>query len=300
MERPWAPARPGLSLLLTITAGLNLLPFAALLAFSLQGGNGVLGIGNDGLTQLSNTVLLVLLVGIGVACLGTAIGWLTACCNFAGKRWLTLAQLLPLATPAYLQAAVLTDLGAREGVQIHGLGWCVAVLTLANVPYVVLLARDNFRLSGRRQLEASRSLGLGAWKSFFRVSLPLAIPAITAGVALAGMEVVNEYGAVELLALPTLSTDYWSAGKGKTTPEPLPGSHGTRRCGGVGGGGAMATPQEPAVGHGRPHRCQRRLVLQAAGAQRPTAVCPTATDQRWFAADLAAQKPGSTAPRLLG
>ncbi|NBQ37971.1 MAG: iron ABC transporter permease, partial [Synechococcus sp.] len=58
MERPWAPARPGLSLLLTITAGLNLLPFAALLAFSLQGSNGVLDIGNDGLTQLSNTVLL--------------------------------------------------------------------------------------------------------------------------------------------------------------------------------------------------------------------------------------------------
>ena len=166
MERPWAPARPGLSLLLTITAGLNLLPFAALLAFSLQGGNGVLGIGNDGLTQLSNTVLLVLLVGLGVACLGTAIGWLTACCNFAGKRWLTLAQLLPLATPAYLQAAVMTDLGAREGMQIHGLSWCVAVLTLANVPYVVLLARDNFRLSGRRQLEASAASASGPGGAF--------------------------------------------------------------------------------------------------------------------------------------
>ena len=86
MERPWAPARPGLSLLLTITAGLNLLPFAALLAFSLQGSNGVLDIGNDGLTQLSNTVLLVLLVGLGVACLGTAIGWLTTCCHHF-KRW---------------------------------------------------------------------------------------------------------------------------------------------------------------------------------------------------------------------
>ncbi|MGB1002276.1 MAG: ABC transporter permease [Prochlorococcaceae cyanobacterium] len=218
MERPWAPARPGLSLLLTITAGLNLLPFAALLAFSLQGSNGVLDIGNDGLTQLSNTVLLVLLVGIGVACLGTAIGWLTACCDFAGKRWLTLAQLLPLATPAYLQAAVLTDLGARAGVQIHGLSWCIAVLTLANVPYVVLLARDNFRLSGRRQLEASRSLGLGAWRSFFRVNLPLAIPAITAGVALAGMEVVNEYGAVELLALPTLSTGLLERWQGQDDP----------------------------------------------------------------------------------
>ena len=185
MERSWAPVRPGLSLLLTVTAGVNLLPFAALLAFSLQGGGGFFSIGSDGLTQLINTIVLVLFVGLGVGIWGTAIGWLTASCQFSGKRWLTLAQLLPLATPAYLQAAVITDLGAREGTQIYGLSWCVAVLILANLPYVVLLARDNFRLSGRRQLEASRSLGLGAWKSFFRVSLPLAIPAITACIALA-------------------------------------------------------------------------------------------------------------------
>ena len=218
MERSWAPVRPGLSLLLTVTAGVNLLPFAALLAFSLQGGGGFFSIGSDGLTQLINTIVLVLFVGLGVGIWGTAIGWLTASCQFPGKRWLTLAQLLPLATPAYLQAAVITDLGAREGTQIYGLSWCVAVLILANLPYVVLLARDNFRLSGRRQLEASRSLGLGAWKSFFRVSLPLAIPAITAGIALAGMEVVNEYGAVELLAVPTLSTGLLERWQGQDDP----------------------------------------------------------------------------------
>ena len=86
MERSWAPARPGLSLLLTITAGVNLLPFAALLAFSLQGGGGFFDIGSDGLTQLSNTVLLVLFVGLGVGIWGTAIGWLTASCQFPGKR----------------------------------------------------------------------------------------------------------------------------------------------------------------------------------------------------------------------
>ena len=148
-----------------------MLPFAALLAFSLEGGGGFFNIGSDGLTQLSNTVLLVLFVGLGVGIWGTAIGWLTACCQFPGKRWLTLAQLLPLATPAYLQAAVITDLGAREGIQIYGLSWCIAVLILANLPYVVLLARDNFRLSGRRQLEASRSLGLGA-VSYTHLTLP--------------------------------------------------------------------------------------------------------------------------------
>ncbi len=218
MERPWAPARPGLSLLLTITAGLNLLPFAALLAFSLQGGNGVLGIGNDGLTQLSNTVLLVLLVGIGVACLGTAIGWLTACCNFAGKRWLTLAQLLPLATPAYLQAAVLTGFrGPRRCTN----QWSQLVhsgIDLANVPYVVLLSRDNFRLSGRRQLEASRSLGLGAWRSFSGSTCRSPFQPSPPALPWPAWKWLNEYGAVELLALPTLSTGLLERWQGQDDP----------------------------------------------------------------------------------
>ena len=61
---------------------MNLLPFAALLAFSLQGGGGFFDIGSDGLTQLSNTVLLVLFVGLGVGIWGTAIGWLTASASF--------------------------------------------------------------------------------------------------------------------------------------------------------------------------------------------------------------------------
>ena len=144
---------------------MNLLPFAALLAFSLQGGEAFLHWQRwPDATEQHGVAGAV--CGLGVGIWGTAIGWLTASCQFPGKRWLTLAQLLPLATPAYLQAAVITDLGAREGVQIYGLSWCVAVLVLANLPYVVLLARDNFRLSGRRQLEASRSLGLGAWMSF--------------------------------------------------------------------------------------------------------------------------------------
>ena len=216
MERSWAPVRPGLSLLLTVTAGVNLLPFAALLAFSLQGGGGFFSIGSDGLTQLINT-------SVGVVCwpwsrhLGDR-HWLAHRVLPVFRQALAHAGSTPaLATPAYLQAAVITDLGAREGTQIYGLSWCVAVLILANLPYVVLLARDNFRLSGRRQLEASRSLGLGAWKSFFRVSLPLAIPAITAGIALAGMEVVNEYGADS--GRTHAFTDCWNVGKAKMIPQ---------------------------------------------------------------------------------
>jgi len=71
---------------------------------------------------------------------------------------------------------------------------------------VFLLSTESFSVSGRRQLEACRSLGVGPWGSFWRVALPMALPAIGAGVALGGMEVVNELGAVQLLGVPTLST----------------------------------------------------------------------------------------------
>jgi iron(III) transport system permease protein len=186
---------------------LALLPLVGLGWFSLSGTSGkVPGLGPTGLGQLANTLVLVLAVGVLTAALGTATGWLTAACSFPGRRWLAIAQLLPLATPAYLLAATLVDLGSRAGQHVHGLGWAVLVLTLSTYSYVFLLSTESFSIGGRRLLEAARSLGAGPWKAFGRVALPMALPAIGAGIALTGMEVVNELGAVELLGVPTLSS----------------------------------------------------------------------------------------------
>tara|TARA_B100002052_G_C15816539_1_gene568482 strand:- start:209 stop:1351 length:1143 start_codon:yes stop_codon:yes gene_type:complete len=87
-------------------------------------------------------------------------------------------------------------------------------MALATYPYVFLLSTESFAMSGRRQLEACRSLGIGPWASFRRVALPIALPAVGAGVALMGMEVVNELGAVELLGIPSVSAgilEAWQA-----------------------------------------------------------------------------------------
>ncbi|MFM7635120.1 MAG: ABC transporter permease [Cyanobacteriota bacterium] len=196
-----------LAVAVLILAALALLPVAGLALFVWWGPVMTsLQLGPTGHTQMVNTVLLVLAVGVLGALLGTANGWLTAHCRFAGRRWLRIAQLLPLACPAYLLSATLIDLGSRHSWRIHGLGWAIAVLTLTTYPYVFLLSTETFAVSGRRQLEACRSLGVGPWGSFLRVALPMALPAIGAGVALSGMEVVNELGAVELLGVPTLSS----------------------------------------------------------------------------------------------
>lgn len=198
--------RASLAAAVLLVCALAVLPFLALAGFALRdAGSGGLWLGAEGLEQLTNTLVLVLGVGLIAALLGTANGWLTACCRFPGRRWLRLAQVLPLAAPAFVLAAVLVDLGSRWGFRVHGIGWAVLLLSLTTYSYVFLLSTESFSGSGQRQLEACRSLGVGPWGSFRRVALPLALPSIGAGVALGGMEVVNELGAVELLGVPTLS-----------------------------------------------------------------------------------------------
>ena len=201
------PRRGALGSGVLLVCGLALLPLLGLLLFASGGPRGLAGLhlGADGPHQLLNTIALVLLVGGLTALLGTASGWVTARCDFPGRRALRIAQLLPLATPSYLLAATLIDLGSRLGLRIYGLAPTVLVLVLSTYSYVFLLSTESFAVSGRRQLEACRSLGVGPWGSFRRVALPMALPAIGAGMALGGMEVVNELGAVELLGVPTLS-----------------------------------------------------------------------------------------------
>ena len=145
------PGRSLLRVVVLLLSVLALLPLLALAAFALTGAGGdALALGPAGRLQLTNTVLLLIGVGLGGAALGTANGWLTASCRFPGRRWLRIAQLLPLATPAYLLAATLIDLGSRAGLRIHGPLWSVAVLTLSTYTYVFLLSTESFAVTGSR------------------------------------------------------------------------------------------------------------------------------------------------------
>ena len=201
------PHRSVLAAVVLLLCAMALAPVFGLGWFAFGAGTGIsFDLGSDGPEQVRNTLALVALVGLFSAMLGTAPGWITARCAFPGRRWLRIAQLLPLATPSYLLAATWIDLGSRFSLRVHGFLPTLIVLVLSTYSYVFLLSTESFSVSGRRQLEACRSLGVGPWGSFWRVALPMALPAIGAGVALGGMEVVNELGAVQLLGVPTLST----------------------------------------------------------------------------------------------
>ncbi len=200
------PGRLILGLLAISLASLAIFPLIGLVAEGLKGlRDGSSNLGIDGPAQIKGTFELVIGTALLGGFLGTANGWLLANCRFPGRRFLRIAQLIPLATPAYLLSATLIDLGSINAIRIHGMSWGILIMGLTTYPYVFLLSTESFAICGRGQLEACRSLGVGPWESFRRVALPMAMPAIGAGIALMGMEVINELGAVQLLNIPSIS-----------------------------------------------------------------------------------------------
>ena len=172
-----------------------------------------------------NTVVLLLGVGLGTVVIGTGTAWLVTMCRFPGVGLLQWALLLPLVMPTYIIGYAYADLLAFAGPLQAGLrtatGWSrgeywfpdlgsaagVAFLfTLVLYPYVYLAARASFLTQSPALLEASRILGNGPWRTFLRIGLPLARPAIAAGAALALLETLADFGTVQYYGVHTFTT----------------------------------------------------------------------------------------------
>ena len=174
-----------------------------------------------------NTVLLLALVAAATGVLGTALAWLVAGHEFPGRSIFAWALLLPLAVPGYVLAVVFA--GALDfagplqswlrdtlgtGVRlppIRSLGGAALVLSLCLYPYVYMLARVAFETGGARTLEAAQTLGMDRRSAFRRALLPLARPAIAAGVGLVCMETLADFGVVAALNVDTFTTAIYRA-----------------------------------------------------------------------------------------
>lgn len=174
---------------------------------------------------LLNSALLVLGVAAGTLVIGVGCAWLTSLCVFPGKRLFSWALLMPLAFPGYIIAYTYTGMfdfagpvqtwirelggwGVNEYFfpEVRSLGGAVTMFTLVLYPYVYLLARAAFLEQSVCVLEVSRTLGCSVWTSFYRVALPLARPAIVAGLSLALMETLSDYGTVSYFGLAVFTT----------------------------------------------------------------------------------------------
>jgi iron(III) transport system permease protein len=179
---------------------------------------------------LRNSALLVLGVGALALLIGIVTAWLVAACEFPARRIFEWALILPLSVPAYIAAytyAGMLDVTGPVQRILRGVvpGWServiyldimrfesiVVIFGVVLYPYVYLIARGSFLGQSRTALEASRVLGMGAWQGFFRVALPLARPALAAGLTLVSMEVLNDYGAVAYYGVSTFTTGIFRA-----------------------------------------------------------------------------------------
>ncbi len=174
---------------------------------------------------VANSLLLMLGVAAGTLIGGVGSAWLTSMCRFPGRGFFEWALLLPMAMPAYIiaytytgmldfagpvQSALRSLTGWGRGdywfPEIRSLGGAAQMLSLVLFPYVYLLTRAAFLSQSLCVLDVSRTLGNGPWRTFTRVALPLARPAIAAGLSLALMETLADYGTVQYFGVQTFTT----------------------------------------------------------------------------------------------
>ena len=189
------------------------------------------GDSNELWSHLANTVLpryvgntVILAAGVGTIALlfGVSTAWLVSRYEFPGRRSMEWILLLPAAVPAYIVAYTYTDFLEYAGPvqsllrdmfgwrsardywfpEIRSMGGAILVMGAVLYPYVYLMARTAFLLTPASLYETALVAGRDV---FWSVALPLARPAIVAGLALVLMEALSDFGTVEYFAIETLT-----------------------------------------------------------------------------------------------
>lgn len=182
------------------------------------------------LRYLTTTLWLVAMVAVIALFFGTLTGYLIATFEFPGRRIIGIALFLPLAVPGYLAGYAYVEFFEFAGPLQSGLrqmfGWSSSqdyyfpqirslpgaafVIAITLYPYIYLLARRAFEDQNAGMLDSARTLGSGPLKRFSQVSLPIARPALAAGLAPVIMETLNDFGTVDYFGVQTLTTGIFS------------------------------------------------------------------------------------------
>ena len=177
---------------------------------------------------LLTSVLLCAGVAVGVTVLGLSTATAVTLFKFPGQSFFEWALLLPMAMPAYVVAYAYTDffqfsgplqnfirstwsLEGRVFPEIRSLGGAIFVFSLTLYPYVYLLARTALSERASHLMEAARLLGAPLFRRISEVALPLARPAVAAGVALALMETLADFGVSSYFGVQSFTAGVYKA-----------------------------------------------------------------------------------------
>jgi molybdate transport system permease protein len=143
---------------------------------------------------------------------GLALGWLLARSRFPGKSLLEALVYAPLVLPPVVTGYVLLlTLGRRAWLGQfleQSFGWrisftffaAVVAAAVMSLPLLVRSIRLAIELVDRNLEVAAATLGAGRLRTFFTITLPLALPGVLTGMTLAFARGLGEFGATMVFA----------------------------------------------------------------------------------------------------
>ena len=194
------------------------------------------------LEPMLTTLMIATSVGLLCCLIAAPMGWLVARSDMPLRGVVRLLVMASLVTPPFLGAIAwellaapnsgllnqawrgLTGAPADEALfNIYSLTGVIFVITCYTFPYVfILIANALDRIPGELE-DASAMLGGTASVTARRITIPLALPAIVAGVLIAFLQALNLFGSPAILAIPagfhTMTTKIWSLFQFPPKPE---------------------------------------------------------------------------------
>ena len=193
----------------------------------------------DYVSVLKNTFLLdyiynslILLIGVLTLTfiIGVGCAYLVSFYKFPGVNFFKWALILSFAVPAYIYAysltaffenygtafSILKNLLGERNYNAHipkfdGMLGAIISISFSLFGYVYVLTRASFHYQSQNLLELGKNLGFSKQKSFFKIILPSARPAIVAGLSLVAMETLSDFGSVSFFGVSTLTTGIYNA-----------------------------------------------------------------------------------------
>jgi iron(III) transport system permease protein len=203
--------RPAYALLGTslLIAALLLLPLAFLVLQAVQvGRHELVSLVFRGVSErlLWNTVRLAAVVTFACGTIGLGAAWCTERANLPWRRFWTVALVLPLAVPDFVIGYGWISVFPS----VHGYWGSVLVMTVGSYPLVYLPVAAAFRASDPGFGDVARTLGIGRWRTFWRIEFPQLRPALLGGCLVVGLILLAEFGTFEVMSFQTFSTEIYT------------------------------------------------------------------------------------------
>ena len=179
---------------------------------------------------ISNSLTLLIGVLVLTFIIGVSCAYLVSFYKFPGSDFFKWALILSFAVPAYIYAYSLTAFFENYGTaftilknlfgdsnynskipKFDGMLGAIISISFSLFGYVYVLTRASFHYQSQNLIELGKNLGFSKKKSFFKIILPSARPAIVAGLSLVAMETLSDFGSVSFFGISTLTTGIYNA-----------------------------------------------------------------------------------------